>query len=138
MSAHSVTLAGQRAAESRMGAPNGGSTVTVRRMVTLDQQDDATGAMHRWEIVASESPGRIPPKTTYREVEVGGERRQMAVRQWHAPAATAGDWADGDHIEVTAGACEGRVFRVLESTPADQATAHRMDIIETARPTAWG
>jgi hypothetical protein len=130
-------LPGLRAeAEARMT-----SRVTIRRATGRTTQDETTGSEAAvFEMTHADLPFRLAG--TYRgdspsrTVDVGGVEVTLAVRVGSVPAETQ-DIADGDLIEVTSGECAGTVWRIVEADFQDQATARRLPIVATQRPTEW-
>lgn len=124
-------------AESRML-----STVAVMRKTGETTQDEATGLeVPEWATVIAASPFRLggsnAGSATYRTLDVGGARVEVAVRIGHFPAETSG-LADGDLIDVSAGENAGLVLQIVEADWQDQATARRVPAVATQRPSEWG
>lgn len=139
MSAQSVTLAGRRAAESRMGAPNGGSTITVRRKTSDTTRNPANGTeVPVWPVVAANVPARLSHDTSQRRMEQGGVEWSAAARRVDVPMSYAGQFRDGDCVDVTAGTWAGMALVLKETRGKDQATALRMPAEEMDRPDEWG
>lgn len=136
MSVASALAAGQRAAESRMGAGNGASTVHVWRK-TGEMVPDANGYdVPEWVVELADVPCRIGSSLgagQSRTVSTPGGDLTLGVRVAHFPAATEG-LKDGDHIEVTAGRLVGSVWQVVEADDADQQTARRVPVVAVDRP----
>ena len=128
-------LAQHRAdAESRMT-----SRVTVRRVTGETAQDEDTGAVVPvWMVTYTARPFRLGGAASGSQTrDIGGVTTTLAIRTGHLPASTD-NLRDNDLIEVTAGENAGLVLRVLEATWQDQATARRVPVVETQRPTEWG
>lgn len=135
-------LAEHRAdAESRMGAENDGSTVTIRRKTGQLVKDAIGFESPEWAVVATGVPMRLAGTAAnsapYKvETPARGVVNQ-AARVGHFPAAQA-NLADGDYVEVTAGENADTVWRLIEVTWQDQATARRLPMEQVNRPTEWG
>lgn len=135
-------LPGLRAeAEGRMGAANGSSTGTLRRLTGRTEQDPDTHLESRvWETIHEDLPGRLRSSDSagqYKTTTSAGVEVTVPVRLLHLPISTA-DVRDGDLYEVTAGAAIGLVYRLIESAPDDQLTALRIHVIAVPRPQEWG
>lgn len=134
-------------AESRMGAQKGGATVAVRRRTGQMTTAENGLEVPEWATIHADMPCRIGGANSgsagYRTVDVGdGVEFQAAVRvvsfpTWIADREADPDLANGDLIEVTAGALNGRVYQIVEADPADQQTARRVPVIEAVRPEEW-
>lgn len=90
-----------------------------------------------WVAELTALPGRLAGPSggaaQSRKVSIGQTEVQLAVREWHCPASTAGI-RDGDVIEVTAGENSGIYLRVVEAQWQDQATARRLPVVEIQKP----
>lgn len=136
MSIASALAAGRRAAESRFGFENGGSTATVWREDPEDPVVVDGLSTANWVMEYSTLNGRIAGTrggaAQTRTVTIGQTEMQLAVREWHCPVGT--ELRDGDLIEVISGENEGVYLRVVESAGKDQATACRVPVVETQKP----
>lgn len=134
-------LAEHRAdAEARMGAANGGSDATVRR-VDPDNPSVVDGIeIDGWTDVYTDLPMRLGGSNRggagTRTVTIGETEVQLAVRVASFPAATT-NLRDGDLVDITAGENDGVVLRIVEASWQDQATARRVPVIEAQRPAEW-
>lgn len=114
------------------------STATVKR----EGDPTTVGGLEvpSWTVVVADLPGRLAGSrggaAQSRTVTIGQTEMQLAVREWHCPASTAG-LRDGDVIEVTAGDNAGVFLRVVESAFQDQATARRLPVAEIQEPEGW-
>jgi hypothetical protein len=122
-----------------MGASNGASGVTIRR-VTGTTTDADGYVVPVWSAIYA-GPARLGGAdrggsgSTTRKV--GDVETTVATRTAHLPADTTGI-ADGDLIEITAGENVGATFRIVEATWQDGATARRVPVVQTERPIEWG
>lgn len=117
------------------------STVTVMRKTGDTTQSEETGEESpEWEAIYVGLPFRLgganQGSATSRTLTIGGIEVQVAVRVGHFPSTTD-DLADGDLIDVTAGENAGLVLRIVEADWQDQATARRVPVVSTDRPTEW-
>lgn len=131
MSVDSALAAGRRAAESRMT-----SRATVWREDPANPVIVDGLEVPGYVAELSDLPGRLAANRgagQTRTITIGQTEVQVAVREWHCPAATVG-LRNGDVLEVTAGDSAGTFLRVVETTSADQATALRLPVIETQKP----
>jgi len=113
------------------------STATVRRISSRTIQNEETGEeVPVWDdvYVGRFRLGGAGGAGT-RAVDVGGVEAQVAVRVAHFPADA--DLADGDLIDVTTGDGAGLVLRIVEAAWQDQATARRVPVVSTGRPSEW-
>lgn len=122
-----------------MGATLGGSTVAIMRKTG----DTTTGPDGRevpeWATVYASLPFRIGGSwgsSPSRTVNFDGAELQVGTRIGHAPASTSG-LADGDLVDVSEGENAGTVWQIVEVDWQDQATARRMPIVATQRPSEW-
>lgn len=134
MSVASALAAGRARANSRMT-----STATIKRQ--SGTTTDANGyEVPEWVVVDPDCPGRLAgsPRggSGSRTVNVGGVEVTLALREWHMPVSRSAP-ADGDLIEILTGENAGAVLRVVEGSGQDQATARRIPVVETQRPTEW-
>lgn len=125
----------RREAEARML-----SRCTVHRK-TGDTTTDADGwEVPEWAAVYTNLRLRLggTPQggAGFRRVTVGDVEVDLAVRVASLPASTD-DLIDGDLIEVTSGENSGVVLRIVEASWQDQATARRVPVVETQRPSEW-
>lgn len=131
---------GRAAAEARMGAGNGASTVAVMRKTGLTAQSEDSGLeVPVWATVHVDLPfrldtggGGLATAGGSSSETVGGVEYELAVAVGNFPASTL-DLADGDLVVITAGAWIDTVWRIVKATTADQKTARRVPI-ESARP----
>lgn len=117
------------------------SRVTVHRNTGDTAQDEGSGLeVPVWATVHTDIPFRLDGSSTgdggSRTVTVGGVEYQQATGVGHLPHDTT-DLADDDFIEVTAGEWTGSVYRIIEATKKDQATARRVPVVEESRPGEW-
>lgn len=71
-----------------------------------------------------------------RTVTIGQTEVQVASRVLKAPHDTTG-LRDGDVVEIQGGACDGRFFRIVEATIADQKKQQELPIVEIQQPEGW-
>ena len=140
VSVQSALRSGQRAAESRMGAVNGASTVHVWRKTGLMVPDESTGYdVPEWVVELADVPCRIGSDrgaAPSRTVSTPGGDLTLGVRTAHMPVSTDG-LRDGDFLEVPAGRLVGSVWQVVEADAADQQTARRVPVVAVDRPGEW-
>ncbi len=120
------------AAESRMT-----SRVSIHRETyPAPPETDAAGfTVRSFTTVATDVPFRMPPGRSSgrsRTVRVGDSEVQVATREGHFPVGTQLD--DEDLVHITAGENAGLWLRVIDGTPADQATALRVEVVEDQKP----
>jgi len=92
-----------------------------------------------WTDVHTDLPFRLGGTSgagSTRTVRIGETEAQVAVRIGHFPAGTTG-LADNDFIEITDGENAGGVYRIVEASGQDQATARRVPVVEEQRPEEW-
>jgi hypothetical protein len=128
--------AGRAAAEARMP-----SVAKVHRKTGSASQNESTGLVSpTWTDVITSTPfrlsGAVRGSASYRTQDLGADV-EVASRIGHFPAATTG-LQDGDYVEITSGENAGLVFRIIEATWQDQATAVRVPVEAVVRPTEWG
>lgn len=70
-----------------------------------------------------------------RTVTIGQTEMQVASRVLKVPHDTTG-LRDGDVVAVSGGACDGRFFRVVEATVADQKKQQEIPVVEIQQPEA--
>lgn len=121
----------RREAESRMT-----SRATVRRKVPGGSTDADGFPVDGWDVVYASLPFRLGGGQRSRTRRVGDSEVEVAVRVAHFPASTD-TLRDGDLIEATSGENAGLVLQVVEVSWQDQATARRVPVVETQRPTEW-
>ena len=135
-----VLARGRQAAESRMGAENGGSTVTIRRRTGQMTTNTRGLEVPEWEDVHVDLPARLSGTAAnsapYSTQNIAGVEFTMPSRVLHLPAATT-DLADDDYAEITAGENAGVVVRIIEVGWQDQATARRLPVVGVDRPEEW-
>lgn len=124
-----------------MGVENGSSNATVRRKMGLTPPDQITGEQTPiWAVVYADIPFRLGGERSgasgTRTITVGGLEMQVAVRFGSFPHDTD-DLQDDDYIEITAGENAGLVLRIVEAEWQDQATARRVPVVSTGRPSEW-
>lgn len=139
MSLAGTLAAGRRAAEARMGAGNGASTVQVRRKTGGTTTDADDYEVPEWVIELADVPCRIAASSGAGQshtISTPGGDVTLAVRVAHLPAATE-DVRDGDYIEVVDGRLTGSVWEIVEADDADQQTARRVAVIAAERPGEW-
>jgi hypothetical protein len=132
-----ATLARGRAlAEARML-----STATISRKTGNMVKDDAGVESPEWIDVATGLPMRLSgtaaSSAPYKTETPGGGTVNYAARVAHLPVSQS-DLANDDYIEITAGENAGTIWRVIEATWQDQATARRVPVEQVKRPTEWG
>jgi hypothetical protein len=136
MSVASVLAAGRRLAEARMT-----SRATISRKTGQMVKDDNGYESPEWLIVATDIPMRLSGmaanSSPYKTGTPGGGVMNYAARVLHFPISQS-DLANDDLIEITAGENVGTVWRVIEATWQDQATARRVPAEQVKRPTEWG
>ena len=128
MSLDSALAAARRAAESRMT-----SRATARREgepVTVDGLE-----VPGWADVA-DFPCVVSGGNATRTVTIGQTEMQVAARVLKAPHDTTG-LRDGDVVQIQGGACDGRFFRIVEATLADQKKQQELPIVEVQQPEGW-
>lgn len=116
------------------------STATVRRITDRTTQNEETGEeVPEWDVVYT-GPFRLGGanrgSSGSRTEDIGGVEIEVATRVGHFPYTTD-ELADGDLIDVTAGENAGVVLRIIEAGWQDQATARRVPVVSTDRPTEW-
>lgn len=89
-----------------------------------------------WAAVHVDLPVRIGSSERSRRVDVVGVDYDTPLRVASFPRATE-DLRDADLIEITSGDTAGQVFRLIETEPADQQTARRINVVGVARPEEW-
>lgn len=119
------------------------STVTIKRRNGETVQNETTGVVAKvWTITHTDQPARLGPFGVGgaggrdKAFKPGDVAVEWAERVLHLPHDTD-DLQDGDIVEVTAGENTGTFWRIVESSWADQMTAHRLPILETTRPEGW-
>lgn len=141
MTARSAALRGRMTANSRMGASNLGSDVTLKRKSGNNTQNETTGVeAQSWTLVVA-TPARLAAMGAARgagakSLRPGGVVWEQADRTMHLPATVA-DLVTGDVVEITAGQSVGTFWRVLEATWHDQMTARRVPVLQIDRPKDW-
>ncbi|MDR7253711.1 peptidoglycan hydrolase-like protein with peptidoglycan-binding domain [Nocardioides sp. BE266] len=88
-----------------------------------------------WQQVAS-IPCWVDGGNTTRTVTVGQTEVQVATRVLKVPHDTTG-LRDGDIVAVVGGACDGRFFRIVEATIADQKKQQEIPVSEVQKPEGW-
>lgn len=117
------------------------SLATVRRKGGETVQDEDSGLdVPVWDVVHSDLSMRLSgaaaSTSPYRAVDLDGVTVTVPARILHFPADTT-DLADGDMVEITSGENAGAVFRIIEASWQDQATARRVPAIGDQRPLEW-
>lgn len=114
------------------------STATIRRRSSTTATVNGFVA-DVWGTVATMVPFRLGGSrgagTATRQV-VGDVSVTAATRVGHFPYDFT-DLADGDLVEIIGGDTAGKVFKIVETTWQDQATARRVQLVEAQRPTEW-
>jgi hypothetical protein len=127
---------GRALAEARML-----STATINRKTGRMVTDAAGIESPEWVVVATDVPirlsGTAASSAPYKTQTPGGGTVNYAARVAHLPV-TQSDLANDDYIEITGGENTGTVWRVIEATWQDQATARRVPVEQVKRPTEWG
>ena len=72
-----------------------------------------------------------------RSRSVGGVEVQVATRLLKIPHYVTG-LSDDDVVYISGGACDGRYFRIVEATLADQKKQQALPVIEVGKPDGWG
>lgn len=123
-------------AEARMT-----SRATISRKTGQMVEDDTGYESPAWIDVATDVPMRLSGmaanSSPYKTETPGGGTVNYAARVMHFPVAQA-DLANDDYIEITVGENAGTIWRVIEATWQDQATARRVPVEQVKRPTEWG
>jgi hypothetical protein len=132
-----ATLArGRGLAEARML-----STATICRKTGQLVADNNGYESPEWQVVATDVPVRLSGTAAnsapYKTETPGGGTVNYAARVAHFPVSQS-DLANDDLIEITAGENAGTIWRVIEATWQDQATARRVPVEQVKRPTEWG
>jgi hypothetical protein len=73
----------------------------------------------------------------FRVIRVGEVDTAVATRTAKFPAMRVTDLRDDDLVEVYRSDAGLKVYRVLEATWQDQATARRVPVVEVDRPEEW-
>lgn len=89
-----------------------------------------------WATVNAALPCWIDSGTGTRTVTIGQTEMQVASRVLKVPASTTG-LRDGDIVAIQGGACDGRFFRIVEATIADQKKQQELPIVEVQQPEGW-
>lgn len=71
-----------------------------------------------------------------RTVTIGQTEVQVASRVLKVPHDTTG-LRDGDVVAISGGACDGRFFRIVEATIADQKKQQELPVVEVQQPEGW-
>ena len=142
MSVASVLASGRRAAQRRMGAANGGSTVRVWRKTGFTTTHPETGfEVEEWAAIHLDEPSRLRGARgdgAQRTYSVGGVEVTEGLREQHFRHDLA-DLAAGDVVEIVAGEWAGSYWLLLSADPGgDQQTARRLPVMSTDQPEgAW-
>lgn len=116
------------------------SRVDVHRKTGGTTTDTQGYEVPQWSIVHYDLPFRLGASTSgdggSRAVTIGGATFREATGVGNFPWDTL-NLADDDLIEVRSGEWAGSVFRVVEATKKDQATARRVPVVEVPRPEEW-
>lgn len=133
MSLDSVLLAGRTAALRRMTAAalvkRPGGKIPGPDGFEVDGWTPVYAALPCWVDSNSQSSGT-------RTINVGDLEVQTATRVLKVPY-DATDLRDGDIAQVVGGACDGRFFRVVEATFADQKKQQELPVVEVQAPEGW-
>lgn len=135
MSLQGIQARGRAAAEARMT-----SRCTIRRKTANTVIDGENQEVPEWEVVYADLPVRIATSQSAarsRTQSPGEAEVERATPRADFPASTS-NLADNDHAEITAGENTGRVYRIVEADWSDQATARRVPVEATERPSEWG
>lgn len=116
----------------------------LSRAVVMRRTGDTTTnpdgfEVDEWAAAHTDIPFRLGGTSgagSTRTVRIGETEAQVAVRIGHFPADTTG-LADNDFIEITDGENAGGVYRIVEASGQDQATARRVPVVEEQRPEEW-
>lgn len=134
MSVESAVAAGRAAAEARM--------TSVCNVLRKSGTTSIVGGFKvpTWTTVHAAVPVRIAGanggSAQSRKIDAGGLDLNVPVRVASFSVGLAG-LRDGDLIEVTSGDTSDLVFRIVEVDAQDQSTAHRCQVVGTARPEEW-
>jgi hypothetical protein len=135
MSVASVLAAGRRLAEARMT-----SRATISRKTGRMVKDDNGYEVPEWIVVATDVPMRLSGmaanSSPYKTETPAGGIVNYAARVLHLPVSQS-DLANDDLVEITAGENAGTIWRVIEATWQDQATARRVPAEQVKRPAEW-
>lgn len=117
------------------------SRVRVLRRNGLDPQDEGTGVESpHWDVEHDDIPFRLGGSSSgggsTHEVTIGGVTYHEATAIGHFAHDTV-NLQDGDHILILVGEWAGSVYRIIEASKKDRATARRVPIAETPRPREW-
>lgn len=92
-----------------------------------------------WTAVLSDVPCWVDASGTSsgtRTVTIGQTEMQVASRVLKVPHDTTG-LRDGDVVEIQGGASDGRFFRIVEATIADQKKQQEIPVVEIQEPEGW-
>jgi hypothetical protein len=132
---------GRAAAEARMGAENGSSTGVLRRKTGQMVKTESGYESPEWEIVADPTPlrlaGTAANSAPYKTETPNVSEINRAARVAHFPVSLT-ELRNDDYLEITAGENAGTVWRLIEATWQDQATARRIPVEQVDRPSEWG
>lgn len=114
------------------------STAVVRR--PGGKTTDANGfEVDGWATVYVNVPCWVDnagPSAGTRTSKIGDIEVQLATRVLKVPHDTT-DLRDGDLAQIIGGACDGRFFRIIEATAADQKKQQELPVVETTEPSGW-
>lgn len=123
-------------AEARMT-----SRATISRKTGVMVTDSNGYESPEWVIVATDVPMRLSGmaanSSPYKAETPAGGLVNYAARVLHLPVSQS-DLVNDDLVEITAGENAGTVWRVIEATWQDQATARRVPAERVKRPAEWG
>ncbi len=116
------------------------SRATVRRSgAMVPDPNDPEAEIPGWTPVDADVPCWVDkegPTAGTRSVSSGGVDVQVATRILKIPHDRTG-WLDGDVVLISGGACDGRFFRIVEATFADQKKQQELTVTEISRPEGW-
>ena len=125
----SALIPARRAAESRM---------TARALVKREGEPVTVDGLEvpGWDVQHAALPCWVDGSNATRTVTIGQTEMQVASRVLKCPHDTTG-LRDGDVVQIVGGACDGRFFRIVEATVADQKKQQELPIVEIQQPEGW-
>lgn len=132
----------QAQAESRMGADNGGCTGDLLRRDGTSTQNESSGLVsHGWITLYTGLPARFTDKgkrtDSFGKLQIAEVQEEQPFRVISLPVATT-NMINFDLFRVTAGSQKGSVWRILDASSKDQATALRVPAVWVPAPVEWG
>lgn len=115
--------------------------MTARGLVKREGEPTTVGGLEvpGWVSVLTDVPCWVDSSGTSsgtRTVTIGQTEMQVASRVLKIPHDTTG-FRDGDVVEISGGACDGRFFRIVEATIADQKKQQEIPVVEIQQPEGW-